>query len=746
MLQLSQSDLAEENASLQTVLDVKDKLLKAQAEQIAALQNELENQLYGVQSESERDVAEARRDREEMDRSSSTLLPNRSRAEDVPSLFDELQQIIVRLLHKVDNSTRALEAAQWTKEHKTHNNNTLLSPRGLTTTPSTFSSTEDISVRDRNPAEGSQTPMNQGQSDPELAISFLQQLDGKLAVLSRIEEATCKRVVDLEAEVARVAGSEKESRLKAAELERKAEEVEAEKQELLMEHTELLRRISSLENRLEEQRRSAVLGASQNPHAEKCRSLSEEKQQLLLIVQEKEESVARMQEEMSELHQRIDKLMKAADFSQSSSIERLRDAPGHHQQDGSMTWSRMQVNQSPVPVSPIQKSQKHPPTPQPVEIPLRPVNDAEIDELRAQLHKSEEQRRNLEDELTSRTDHLNSLLEGAERDKQEAEERCETLQKELEELRIELKRFEKEAEELKSARRTAEKELADQLLAGRTLADELRKRCEGLEVARNSVLQEYDIVRRRCLALETESAAQRDKVSSIELLQQRCATLQADLIHQQEVAERQSADLKACLLEKERSVSELQAKLKASDGCKAQVEQALRQLQLEVEAIKQAQQMRPSVPKDLSALIEGPAAPPDLLAPSFVEFLGSASSSRASSRPSSVLKDSITLTDLSLPSSMAGKTVLKELQKESEELLTIGKQLLELQQQRKMVPSQDPEDPETTLQPDGVSFEACNPKEAELAKKVQLLEMQLAMERLLLQDQRATNARQQQQV
>ena len=36
----------EENSSMQTVLDVKDKLLKAQSEQIAALQNELENHFY----------------------------------------------------------------------------------------------------------------------------------------------------------------------------------------------------------------------------------------------------------------------------------------------------------------------------------------------------------------------------------------------------------------------------------------------------------------------------------------------------------------------------------------------------------------------------------------------------------------------------------------------------------------------------------------------------------------------------
>ena len=143
MLQLSQSDLANENSSLQTVLEVKEKLLKAQAEQIAALQTELMNQLYDVQSESERD-SEATEDDNKCTRDG--VDQSKARSDDVPTLFDELQQIVVKLIHKVDNSTRALEAVQWTTEHRTLNNNMLLSPRGLTT-PSNFSSTEDISVK-----------------------------------------------------------------------------------------------------------------------------------------------------------------------------------------------------------------------------------------------------------------------------------------------------------------------------------------------------------------------------------------------------------------------------------------------------------------------------------------------------------------------------------------------------------------------------------------------------------------------
>jgi hypothetical protein len=84
----------------------------------------------------------------------------------------------------------------------------------------------------------------------------------------------------------------------------------------------------------------------------------------------------------------------------------------------------------------------------------------------------------------------------------------------------------------------------------------------------------------------------------------------------------------------------------------------------------------------------GQTAPPDLLAPSFVEFLGSTTSSRCSSRATSIRNgspahrtaESSTLNDLSLPNSMMGKTALKEVQRESEQLLAFGKQMLEMQQ------------------------------------------------------------------
>jgi len=86
--------------------------------------------------------------------------------------------------------------------------------------------------------------------------------------------------------------------------------------------------------------------------------------------------------------------------------------------------------------------------------------------------------------------------------------------------------------------------------------------------------------------------------------------------------------------------------------------------------------------------LAGQTAPPDLLAPSFVEFLGSTTSSRCSSRATSIRNgspahrtaESSTFNDLSLPNSMMGKTALKEVQRESEQLLAFGKHMLEMQQ------------------------------------------------------------------
>ncbi len=446
---------------------------------------------------------------------------------------------------------------------------------------------------------------------------------------------------------------------------------------MLAEHTDLLKRISSLENRLEEQRRSAVLGASQNLHAEKCRSLSEEKRELLQVVQEKEECLTKMQDQMNELYQRIDKLMKAAhehesssrrhtDFSQSSSIEKLRDDP--HRGDGSMMWSRLQVHQSPISISPVYQHRQQK---QLTEIPYA-VNE-ELEELKSKMKKSEEQRRTLEDELASRMANLGSLeqrnsalenlLDRTEKEKKELEERCETLEEELktyqnqatnidsleqrnsaleslldrsekdkkeleercssleEELRKSQNKIEdlegirsrlvKDLEQLRAARESCtslEKKLMDHKQANQAVTEDLRRRCAELETARSNLMQEYDIIRRRCVALETEAVAQRGTVASVEVLQQRCASLQADLIHQQESAQLECADLKTRLTAKEQMVNELHGKLKASDSCKIQVEEALKQLQLEVDAIKRAQKVketRPVEPRDLSTLLEG---------------------------------------------------------------------------------------------------------------------------------------------
>lgn len=56
--------------------------------------------------------------------------------------------------------------------------------------------------------------------------------------------------------------------------------------------------------------------------------------------------------------------------------------------------------------------------------------------------------------------------------------------------------------------------------------------------------------------------------------------------------------------------------------------------------------------------------------------------------------ESSTFNDLSLPNSMMGKTTLKEVQRESEQLLAFGKQLLELQQQNAAQQRKDQPPPE----------------------------------------------------
>lgn len=102
-----------------------------------------------------------------------------------------------------------------------------------------------------------------GQNEPERALNFLQQLDGKLAILSkerdnlpkscyfyrhlfcldRIEEAACKRIADLEAELQRVAESEKRSISRADELERQYQQ-----HQLLLQVNEYILTCFSLSN------------------------------------------------------------------------------------------------------------------------------------------------------------------------------------------------------------------------------------------------------------------------------------------------------------------------------------------------------------------------------------------------------------------------------------------------------------------------------------------------------------------
>jgi hypothetical protein len=116
---------------------------------------------------------------------------------------------------------------------------------------------------------------------------------------------------------------------------------------------------------------------------------------------------------------------------------------------------------------------------------------------------------------------------------------------------------------------------------------------------------------------------------------------------------------------------------------------------------------------------------------------------------------------------MLGKKTLRSVQKESEQLLEFGQRLLEQQRQEVVrenqttsqqvvrnvqnSDSQTGDDLETTLKAEEQYQNVLNTslskaREQELLKKVQLLEAQLALERLLLKDQKAANDIQQKQV
>lgn len=146
MLRISQADLEDENGGLHALLEVKEKLLKAQAEQITALHNELEHQLY-AQSESEREnelpAIERRREPLLANINEAAESTQSTTVTEVPSLFAEVQHLIVKLLRKVESSTRALETAQLSPK-KRQAPSLLQSPRSAMT-PST--STEDVSIK-----------------------------------------------------------------------------------------------------------------------------------------------------------------------------------------------------------------------------------------------------------------------------------------------------------------------------------------------------------------------------------------------------------------------------------------------------------------------------------------------------------------------------------------------------------------------------------------------------------------------
>lgn len=390
-------------------------------------------------------------------------------------------------------------------------------------------------------------------------------------------------------------------------------DVEAEKRELQTEHVELMKRISSLENRLEEQRRSAVLGVTNNPHVEKCRVLSEEKQQLHLAVKEKEELMKEMQKEILDLHERIGGLMKTIqekenessrqtnyDISQASSIERLRDVPQH--QDGSITWSKFQMpGSSPVAISPspvpMHSTHLRPGHPTIKEFPVSPQLSLEVDDLKSKLAKSERQRTLLEDELAScnarlamleplekRNAALDDIIEQSDKEKAELQEKYETMKKDFSECVGKLKQLEEASEKLHQVEEdlTRYKSIASEFEAAQQLCsrlklqqeeqkqksdsviDSFKKRCAELEstsTIRDKLMQDNEILKRKCYALEAEVATQQEVMSAMDALRQRYLQLQAEMVQVQQNSLQQASLLRMQIDAKTNLIKELQAKV-----------------------------------------------------------------------------------------------------------------------------------------------------------------------------------------
>ena len=180
------------------------------------------------------------------------------------------------------------------------------------------------------------------------------------------------------------------------------------------------------------------MGATQNLHAEKFRDLSEEKQQLVLVVKEKEECIDSMKQEVTKLHKRIGSLMKSVhdkeqetrkldDFSNN---ERLRDAPFN---EASLNWTKLQsVQDSPVALSPI--------NPPPQKIMAPPIH-FEVEELKSKLKVSQQRCESLT--MEQRSSYLDSeLLDTVQKEKELLELRCGNLEKDLGDCVQQLKELE----------------------------------------------------------------------------------------------------------------------------------------------------------------------------------------------------------------------------------------------------------------------------------------------------------------
>ena len=368
-------------------------------------------------------------------------------------------------------------------------------------------------------------------------------------------------------------------------------------------------------------------------------------------------------------------------------------------------------------------------------------NRDRTDDLQQRLQESQDrvhESQKRENEIQNCADTLQQRL-------QESQDRARALEQCLQESKDGWSKDQDLQAELKDVRREL-KQLECRLEKSKESCDNAERLLEAAVASRASLSLDYDSLLRQTANIQQELDScrqlvrdgEQEKRSSEKQLQralQNCDALQRALSERQETC------------------AQLEARLRSSDQCRVTVEQAVQQLQQEVELLKKLR--LPATPAfEEPAAPSGSHPPPDLLAPSFVEFL---SCSRISSSPTPSSSSSEfcriarrvgskslgSTMDYSLPSSMAGKTILKSVLRQGEELLAHIMRSTGATASGDQDQDRHDQEPDETLKAEDDGRQ----QEHEEAERVAAaLRAELAVERLLLNDLRAANALQQQQV